>query len=354
MNPMSSVFMLSGYRQIHRNFASWSQYAEFDRHGSILTERSKPVDGYNLTSPREWLEYNEGIGRCGAYTVIRCDLSSNKSSWRIWERDFHWERLADSYRSLLVDDCEADCKDAIQRTDALLSTLLNSCRKTLLADGTTVHIDSCCTCMVTFLWQTNNELCSVRGHVFTTGVFANPIDYDPKPIPASLARMATPNRYENKPRSKLSSWCSIRRPLECRFKGVDDSEVFLTREVDDGVCEILEGLTSNVFVLCRDGTLRTPAEGVLEGCARMQVMHHALSMGYSVNCSPVTLDSVGEWDEVFCTSSIRLIIPVLKIVDGKNGRTVWQGSTKPTKWRKLYYSILADINNTCERRELIL
>lgn len=342
MNRISNnlIYSTTGMdRQTTRKFASWSEHADFDQDGAIRTVQSQQVDGYNLVSPREWLEYNEGKGGCGAYTVVRCDLCSNTSSWRIWERDYHWKRLTYSYRSL-VEDGEADCDDAIHRTDAVLSTLLGTCGTILLADGATFHKDSCCTCMITLLWQANQGRCIVRGHVFSTGVFSN--HYNPTPIVASLAIVSTPNRYENKPRSKLSSWCSIRRPLEEQFKGADDSEVLLTREAAFGTCEILEGLTSNVFVLYRNETLRTPAEGVLEGCARTLVLHHAQSMGYSVDCSPVTLDGVGEWDEVFCTSAIRIIIPVMKIVDGKNGRTVWQGSAEPQKWRKFYDSIVAD------------
>jgi hypothetical protein len=259
----------------------------------------------------------------------------------VWEKDFHWKRLSDSYRDL-IDDYDADCEDAINRTEMLLSTLLTSCQRTLLSPGTTFPSDSCCTGMITMLWQIEEDRCSVRGHVFTTGVFSNPIYYDPQPISASLAMVPTPNRFENKPRSKLSSWCSKRRPLEDQFKIANDSEVLLTREDDHGNRDILEGLTSNLFVLYRNATLRTPADGVLEGCARNLVLHHAQLMGYSVDCCPVTLGSVGDWEEVFCTSSIRLIIPVSKVVDGKNGRTIWQGSSKPRKWRKLYEFILAD------------
>lgn len=341
VSRISSPSLQSTDRQINRNFASWSQHAEFDQYGDIFAVRSERIDEYNLASPREWLEYHEGKCGCGAYTVVRCDLLSNTRSWRVWEKDFHWKRLADSYRDL-TDDCGADCEDAINRTEMLMSTLLTSCQSTLMSPATTFHTDSCCTGMLTILWQTDEHRCSVRGHLFTAGVFSNPIPYDPKPISASLAMVTTPNRYENKPRSKLSSWCSIRRPLEDQFKIADDSEVFLTREADHGICEILEGLTSNLFVLYRNATLRTPADGVLEGCARSLVLRHAQSMGYSVDCSPVTLSSAGEWEEVFCTSSIRLIIPVSKVVDGKSGRTVWQASREPRKWRKLYENILAD------------
>ena len=155
------------------------------------------------------------------------------------------------------------------------------------------------------------------------------------------------NRYDNKPRSKLSSWCRTRRPLEERFK--DESsvgEVLLLMRNEDGTTElVLEELTSNLFVLYSNGTLVTPAEGMLEDCARNQVLCHARALGYKVECAPIRLDSVDQWEEVFCTSAIRLIIPVNKIVQlgGNEGEeVVWQCPEEPRKWRVLYNSILME------------
>lgn len=325
-------------------FASLSEYAEFDRVGGVvIVNNSASTRGCrNLISPREWLEFHEANGRYGgAYTVIRCDLRARSRNWRIWEKRFHWKRLSDSYRDL-TDQCEIDWENTIEQTENLLSTLLNSCRRTLLLlnDYTTIDENSCCTCMITVLWQKEQEVCVTRVHAFSTGIFSNPTDHSPKPIKVALAGGSIPNRYGNKPRAKLSSWCRLRRPLEDQFRDKDVGEVILTRQDDKNNIELLEGLTSNFFVLYRNGTLRTPDEGVLEGCARNQVLLHARAMGFPVECAPLTLEDLSDWEEVFCTSAIRVIAPVSMVVEGKGGRIVWQASTAPHKWRKFYESVL--------------
>ena len=109
------------------------------------------------------------------------------------------------------------------------------------------------------------------------------------------------------------------------FKADGIGEVLLARAVDDpdgagefhGI-ELLEGLTSNLFVVYRDGTLRTAAaEGsVLPGFARHLVLEAAEKLGLSYDeTKPVLLqDAVdGLWSEVFVTSAIRLVVPVTSL-----------------------------------------
>ena len=399
MPPQTTRQSMTNYPLKSRNYASWSQHAEFDREEETTTIVMKDTGtdlGYNLVSPREWLEYQEqeaaaagNSGGGGAYTVLRCDLLADQT-WRIWEKEFHWQRLCDSYNDLLTNNNEHDednnnnnaAAAAIVKTENILSKLLDAAQTSLsitTSDDTTVVVgddDTCCICMITLLWQNEQEKCVVRGHTFSTGVYLNPIEYDPQPITASLATTTTatttllsssssskpiPNRYDNKPRSKLSSWCRTRRPLEERFKNDESSvgEVLLMmRNDDDGTTELLEGLTSNVFVLYSNGTLVTPAEGMLEGCARNQVLCHARALGYKVKCAPIRLDSsVDQWEEVFCTSAIRLIIPVNKIVQlgGNEGEeVVWQCQRKPRKWRVLYNSIMMEALGVTETRSFCL
>ena len=115
----------------------------------------------------------------------------------------------------------------------------------------------------------------------------------------------------------------------------------MVRKMEDGRLELLEGLTSNVFVLYQDGTLRTCATGVLEGCARMIVLRAAKSIGWKVELSPIVLENVDEWEEVFLTASSRLIIPVgtiVRIQEDESIQVLWNNSS--SKWKMLYQNIL--------------
>ena len=153
-----------------------------------------------------------------------------------------------------------------------------------------------------------------------------------------------PNRYRNSPRAKLSSWCRRRRLLEDIFKRPDIGDVILTkRHCDDEEdvenetkppplsfsvgsnnptatttatpsVELLEGLTSNLFVVYPGKILRTaPSNHVLGGYVRHLIIDCAKQCGYTVEVGPIPLEDSSLWEEVFVTSSIRLIIPVSRM-----------------------------------------
>jgi len=153
-----------------------------------------------------------------------------------------------------------------------------------------------------------------------------------------------PNRQPF-PTSKLSSWCRKRRPLEDRFMpdGEDIGEVVLTKPSAKSTTEmvlpgggtsvaLLEGLTSNLFIRYSDGTLRTaPDHQVLNGYARHLVVlaaaQQTISLPIQFTCP--LLEERHMWEDVFLTSSIRLIVPVREVVvllDGgnKNRSPRWQ------------------------------
>jgi branched-chain amino acid aminotransferase len=85
----------------------------------------------------------------------------------------------------------------------------------------------------------------------------------------------------------------------------------------------VEGTTSNVFVV-RGGALFTPpAEaGILLGITRAHVLDLARELGKRVLEAPLTPDDLASADEVFVSSSIREIVPVVRIDDRQidNGR----------------------------------
>jgi len=130
--------------------------------------------------------------------------------------------------------------------------------------------------------------------------------------------------------------------LEERFKGNGVDEVLLLRQKKASI-EVLEGLTSNVFVIDRNGTLRTPQEHMLPGCARHLVLNQARALGWQVECGPVTLDRSDQWVEVMCTSAVRLIVPVGRIVivdDEREQQVVWRAPPDASRWRELFDALL--------------
>lgn len=141
-----------------------------------------------------------------------------------------------------------------------------------------------------------------------------------------------PTRFQN-PQSKVASWCKQRKKMDNpdTYKPPGVSEVLMVKpfrsrgkqrllESNDASfssLELLEGLTSNVFVIYTDGTLRTAQEGVLLGYVRQLVLESAGKCGLKVDTAqPICLQDAldGQWTEVFITSSSRLIWPVSRVL----------------------------------------
>lgn len=85
----------------------------------------------------------------------------------------------------------------------------------------------------------------------------------------------------------------------------------------DGRGSVIEGATSNVFAVLRDGTLVTPPEsdGILLGITRETVLSVAAQLGIPIKLESLPLDAVQNAAEVFVSSSIRELVPVVS-VDG--------------------------------------
>lgn len=82
----------------------------------------------------------------------------------------------------------------------------------------------------------------------------------------------------------------------------------------DGAGRILEGATSNVF-LVKDDTLVTPPEnaGILSGITRQVVLEAARKEGLLVHFDCPTVADVFAADELFITSSIRQMLAVTRV-----------------------------------------
>jgi len=78
---------------------------------------------------------------------------------------------------------------------------------------------------------------------------------------------------------------------------------------------VVEGATSNVFVV-KGKTLTTPNEGILAGITRAHVLDAARARHLKVRLASLRPSTIARADEVFITSSIREIVPVVAI-DGK-------------------------------------
>lgn len=373
----------------------------------------------------EHIEQRDGsLHGVGAYTVLRCDAIYNKDvcQWKIWGLDFHMNRLCSSYRMLVESlgnyTCDEHGNDLVsfrsifqeskQQTDDLITVLLGEAKKSIQLRGPPRedHTDVlegrelARTLMVTILW-TPPDIGSVkpivRGHAAFAGA-ASPIENKDASMPSSISACLgipsdpTPEELALLPRrhsdddngkaelvgasAKVSSWCRIRRPLEERFKahGSGVGEVLLVRQDKSGLLnndqqdfiepfELLEGLTSNLFVVYKNGTVRTaPLGKVLPGYARhlvaeelnnVQSANSASSLGELVldeTNAPTVLDAkLGLWSEVFVTSAIRLVVPVHRVLippvgDSMESVTLWQLTCDEHCAPPLTHSIWSAVN----------
>jgi hypothetical protein len=359
----------------------------------------------HLSSPREWLEHDGSPD--GAYTVMRCDLhgSINSSTpsetaavassdathhnWHLWGLDFHLHRLVESLECYAQSEgssaVDVGMDSASRETRLVIDALLTETALELspvlagVSTGAGENSKHICVAMVTILWspdpKSDGTMVRVKGHVCSSGIPTDPTEYDPDLIHVALALpspstdsdisiSSLPSRKDSFPEAKLSAWCNKRRPLEVQFKTEGVGEVLLVDknggegDAKGAHIQLLEGLTSNLFVLYPDDVLRTAGTGVLHGYARQQVLAQAVRLGLTLDLdTPIRLDESDMWLECFVTSSVKLIAPVGRIMvpvttggeDG-NGTTneleeVWsRGNVANARsvWRELYNGIILD------------
>jgi branched-chain amino acid aminotransferase len=90
--------------------------------------------------------------------------------------------------------------------------------------------------------------------------------------------------------------------------------------------EVAEGTTSNVFMV-RGGVVTTPPldAGILPGITRQKLLEAARGMGIPVREASISPADLVAADEVFLSSSIREVLPVVRI----DGRPVGSGRPGP-------------------------
>lgn len=315
--------------------------------GSIVTQQNTNDIATDLdvsTSPgwMQWIEQLEDrshdSGGAGAYDTFRCDLllGTSKDRWRVWGQDFHLKRLRESYRS--IDSCKSPkcIEQAVQVSQEMVQALLQQAQESKLLHD--VKLDPLLQkddqwiqlVRLTLLWSPShdNSHIIVRGHACSS---ARPVAIH-KPIQPIVVSVAAKQQHDDHhhvnvdtsmpsrlrdPQHKIASWTRLRQQMERPYKPDGVAEVLMLLPLADGKTQVLEGLTSNVFVVYADGTLRTASEGVLYGYARHLVLECAESCGLRYDPSlPVLWEDAekGLWKEAFITSSSRLIHPIAKVL----------------------------------------
>jgi branched-chain amino acid aminotransferase len=89
---------------------------------------------------------------------------------------------------------------------------------------------------------------------------------------------------------------------------------------------VVEGASSNVFAVA-GGALVTPPEsaGILAGITRAHLIAEARRRGFALTERPLDPEELYGADEVFITSSIREVLPVVRV----DGRTIGGGVPGP-------------------------
>ena len=87
---------------------------------------------------------------------------------------------------------------------------------------------------------------------------------------------------------------------------------------------VREGTATNVFIV-KNGTISTPAHGVLPGLTRGRIVTLARKAGYKINVCDFTVRSLLQADEVFLSNTPLEIIPVTRC----NGRIIGNGKPGP-------------------------
>ncbi|MES1183665.1 MAG: aminotransferase class IV [Myxococcales bacterium] len=110
----------------------------------------------------------------------------------------------------------------------------------------------------------------------------------------------------------------------------------------DGRGSVVEGATSNVFAVLGDGTLVTPPEsdGILLGITREAVLAVAAELGVPIQQQSLPLEVVKNAAEVFVSSSIRELVPVVSV----DGAAIGPGKPGPTTTR-----LLTAFRDACRR-----
>ena len=94
----------------------------------------------------------------------------------------------------------------------------------------------------------------------------------------------------------------------------------------DGRGNVLEGTTSNVFIVKEGRLITVPEEsGILSGITRAYLLRAAERLGLAVSIRDIREEELAAADEIFISSTLREVLPVTRI----DGHTVGSGRPGP-------------------------
>jgi len=94
----------------------------------------------------------------------------------------------------------------------------------------------------------------------------------------------------------------------------------------DGRGNVLEGTTSNVFIVKEGRLITVPEEsGILSGITRAYVLRAAERLGLAVVIRDIREEELASADEIFISSTLREVLPVARV----DGRPVGSGRPGP-------------------------
>jgi hypothetical protein len=270
------------------------------------------------------------------------------------------------YRSYMTDRRKDNTSDDLDRACYHTIAILRQLSR-IVSPESTFQLDNNATTnpttvfMLTVLWHScisdHDRNIVATGHVscirnnVSEGKVVSPISMPLKwTLVVDVASGIVNRQAHPQPYAKVSSWCKERQTLEKCFMPQSElmtchegdnnlngmalpvtvNEVILTQRLPSGTRDIpphvhlLEGLTSNLFVVYPNNVIRTAGHGVLFGYARHLIFQAIESSSFHTDATvsswkidtttPIRLEEANEWQEVFCTSSIRLIVPVDRIL----------------------------------------
>ena len=122
------------------------------------------------------------------------------------------------------------------------------------------------------------------------------------------------------PRAKNYHWNDLTMGLLGALDAGGDTVV-----LSDGAGNVVEGPGFNIFCVNAQGTLVTPAEGVLEGVTRRTVIEMAASLGLPLQARALPAAELRSACEVFLSTSGGGVLPVTRV----DGHSVGDGAVGP-------------------------